>query len=234
MCWERDSMKSVWVVAGTDTEVGKTVAAVALARSLHRQLPSLIALKPIESGIAVLSREQEDGVRLARAIDQVNPSEALIRLKDPVAPPLAADREGRTLDWEVLLQEVQHHIERGGGALIEGAGGLLSPLTWGHTTLDLASELGAPLVLVVPDCLGALNQTRMAMAAARERGVRVACVVLSGGARPDHTTGHNREGLLRCHEFQGDMAPAIIELPQVGPGETGEHVFDSWVERNVS
>lgn len=226
-------MRSLWVVAGTDTEVGKTVTAIALVRALRDALPSVVAIKPIESGVAVLSREQEDGVRLAKAIDQEQPGEALIRLRDPVAPPLAADREGRTLDWEQLLNDVRLWLRGVEGAIIEGAGGLLSPLTWSHTSLDLARELQASLVLVVPDCLGALNQSRMAMAAAREAGVSVACVVLSGGVRPDHTTGKNRDGLLKCAEFQGLNAPQVLELPHLSAQETGESVFREWVEGEV-
>jgi len=226
-------MKSLWVVAGTDTEVGKTVTAIGLVRALRDALPSVVAIKPIESGVAVLSREQEDGVRLAKSIGQERPGEALIRLRDPVAPPLAADREGRILDWDELLNDVRFWLKDVEGAIIEGAGGLLSPLTWSHTSLDLARELQASLVLVVPDCLGALNQSRMALASAREAGVSVACVVLSGGVRPDHTTGKNREGLLKCAEFQGLNAPHVLELPQLSTEETGESVFREWVEGEV-
>jgi dethiobiotin synthetase len=226
-------MKSLWVVAGTDTDVGKTVTAIGLVRALRNALPSVVAIKPIESGVAILSKDQEDGVRLAKANGQEQPGEALIRLRDPVAPPLAADREGRTLDWEPLLDDVRFWLRNVEGAIIEGAGGLLSPLTWSHTTLDLARELQASLVLVVPDCLGALNQARMAMASAREAGVSVACVVLSGGVRPDHTTGKNRDGLLKCAEFQGSNAPQVLELPQLSAEETGESVFRKWVEGEV-
>ena len=118
------------IVTGTDTGVGKTFVTEALARLLSRS-HRVVAIKPFESGV---TDEPGDGERLAAATGQKAPLHALVRLKEPLTPALAADREGVTIDFEAALASIRAHAEGADFALIEGAGGVLSPLTWEKDT----------------------------------------------------------------------------------------------------
>ena len=84
----------ILLVTGTDTEVGKTFVSCALAHALSQRCACL-AIKPAESGCTPERDGQEDGQRLARATGQDEPTRALTRLDTPVAPPVAAELEGR-------------------------------------------------------------------------------------------------------------------------------------------
>ena len=84
-------MGSVFVVVGSDTEVGKTFVSCGILRALRRRNIPARGLKPIESGIRVLEPHQEDGSLLAQASEQHAPTRAFVRLQEPVAPPLAAE-----------------------------------------------------------------------------------------------------------------------------------------------
>ncbi|MFT7621013.1 MAG: dethiobiotin synthetase, partial [Myxococcota bacterium] len=151
-------MSRILVVTGTDTGVGKTHMSCGLARLARKQWPGALALKPIESGApGAVPGPTEDGVQLAEATGQAKPRAALIRLSAPIAPPDAADREGVSLDFDGLCDRVAALASDADWTLVEGAGGLLSPLTWHHSTLDLALRLKADVVVVAADVLGTQN-----------------------------------------------------------------------------
>jgi len=186
------------IISGTNTGVGKTVVAAALARALCERGCDVVAIKPIESGCTgEHPADDEDGVRLADATGQTDPKEALVRLAKPVAPLLAADEAGVTLNFEAIIRRVQVVASDHQLALVEGAGGLLSPLTWDHTALDLSIALSAPIILVASDSLGTLSQTRLAWEHCRQTGRDVAAVVLSAPAIADESTGTNAAILSR-------------------------------------
>lgn len=198
------------VVTGTGTEIGKTVTAAGLARALADRGIRVRALKPVESGVDELDRDEEDGVRLARAARQDGPSEARVRLGAPLAPPEAARREGIELEmdaWCAWIEDVAADAEV---TIVEGAGGVLSPLTWEETTRDLARRIGAPALLVAPDRLGVLTHTLTALEALASAGVAVAGVVYSAPAEPDASTGGNAATLRRFSDVE-----RVIELPRV-------------------
>jgi dethiobiotin synthetase len=106
---------SVVCVTGTDTEVGKTWVTAALGAALVAQGRSVVAIKPVESGVALDG--VEDGALLAEATGQRAPLQALTRLRAPVAPPVAADREGVRLDALGTLNHTLMTLE-----LLEAAG----------------------------------------------------------------------------------------------------------------
>ena len=218
-------MTSVYVISGSDTEVGKTFVTTGLIRALKAQGRPVRAIKPIESGIDAHRHNDEDGVRLARASGQTVPMQALVRLEAPIAPPAAADLQNFELSWSEILEKTQDALDASSVNVVEGAGGLLSPLTWDKTALDLASAIFAKLLLVVPDRLGAVHQTRSCLAAARSKGLRVTAVVLSTVDQRDHTSGQNRASLLKCPEWAEGQGPLILSLPHLDSGESHE-VFD--------
>src|SRR5581483_545093 len=97
------------LVTGTDTGVGKTVVAAGLLRCLRARGVRTRGVKPVESGCAETTEDEQDGVLLARAAAQRAPRAALVRLAAPVAPPVAADHEGLALDpaaWVRALRAI--------------------------------------------------------------------------------------------------------------------------------
>lgn len=204
-------MTTTVFVAGTDTGVGKTWTACALARALSERGRRVVAIKPIETGCAGPPSESEDGVALARATGQAEPSSALIRLRAPVAPSEAADREGIRLDFEALVRRARASAASSEIALIEGAGGLLSPITWEHSALDLvrALDTDARVLLVAADRLGTINHTIMSLEILERRGFPALGVVLTAPSEPDLSTGSNARAIARL-----SRCPRIVEAPR--------------------
>ncbi|MCU0727800.1 MAG: dethiobiotin synthase [Planctomycetes bacterium] len=215
------------LVTGTDTGVGKTVVAAALARTLVARGLRVVAVKPVESGCAVPPGEGEDGVVLARATGQAEPVAALDRLRAPLAPPLAAEREGVVLDVDSWRARIEDLAQRADIVLVEGAGGLLSPLTWELTALDLARDLGAAALVVAADRLGTISHARLVLGALRAAGIPVLGVIFSAPCAPDDSTGTNAAALARV-----EPGTRIASLPRLaGPGEADRHLaeVDSWI-----
>ena len=115
---------------------------------------------------------------MAQATGQTQPRAALARFTAPLAPPVAAEREDRDIDFQALMNQAEAFVEQNQVSLIEGAGGLLSPLTWDHTIIDIARYFQAQVIVVVNDKLGCLNHTRLTIGAIRAR-VEIAAVVLT-------------------------------------------------------
>jgi dethiobiotin synthetase len=198
------------LVTGTDTEIGKTTLTVAVLEALRARGLTLRAIKPAESGVPALPEAKRDaltdGGRLAAAAAQPWPPRALVELDTPVAPPVAAQAEGRDLDlagWRAAIARCR--AEPGVDlVLVEGAGGLLSPLTWQATALDLVprDDPGAAALLVSPNRLGTISQTRAALVVLRQRALPCLAVALNHvepvAAQPDASRPSNDATLRRC------------------------------------
>jgi len=183
-------------IAGTDTEVGKTHVACLIARQLLQRGVAVGACKPVATGIDASSENlppESDPVRLWEAIGRraeprrITPQWFAL----PAAPPVAAAVQGSEVNEPLLLQAVlwwQRHCEF---LLVEGVGGWFSPLSRQMTVADLAVLLGLPVVLVVPDRLGAVSQTLCALHAIARYGpgCPVAAVVLNSLTPSSPETG---------------------------------------------
>ncbi len=191
------SLAPVIVITGTDTEVGKTHLSVALAMALTTQGKRVIAIKPVESGFDEAHLEASDGARLARATHQAQPRSALTRLRAPLAPPVAADQEGVTLDPDAWLDQIAAARQAADLVLVEGAGGLLSPLTWEITALDLIEALDAQALVIAPNRLGVINHTRLTLTALAMVEARTLGVILNDVRAEDASTSSNLAALRR-------------------------------------
>lgn len=187
----------ILLVTGTDTEVGKTWVSCALARALVQQGRRVVAIKPVETGTAGNSGATEDGVLLAAATGQAAPRMALHRFADPVAPAVAAEREGKTLDFDGVLAEIERYAEGTDVTLIESAGGLLAPIAWDWNAADLAESLGARVLVVGADRLGVINHALLTLSALELAGLLTAGLVLTTPATADVSTGTNAEAIAR-------------------------------------
>lgn len=163
-------------VTGTDTGVGKTVLTGAIALSLRRQGLSVVVCKPVQSG-ALADDPAGDAALLEAWVGECHCFESFAA---PLAPLVAAEREGRAIDQAALVERIRG-LESGYDLLlVEGAGGLLAPLGDDWTVADLAVALAFPLLVVARPGLGTVNHTLLTLAAARGLGLPVAGVVLNG------------------------------------------------------
>lgn len=167
---------NVLLITGTDTETGKTVLTCVLAAywQTYRPQESLGILKPIQTGTG--DRELYQKVfDLKQTSEEITP----LHFQTPVAPPLAAEREGRPVDLSLVWQALNSLQQQRQWVLVEALGGLGSPMTRELTVADLARDWRLPTVLVVPVKLGAIAQAVANVALARSCSVNLKGIVLN-------------------------------------------------------
>jgi dethiobiotin synthetase len=168
--------------AGTDTDVGKTYVASLAARVIVDDGIKLGVYKPVASGCHTEQGQliAEDAVSLWKAagkplsLEQVCPQ----RFKAPLAPPEAAALEKTQVDRGKLMDGIKIWEKNSELVIVEGAGGLFSPLADGILNIDLADQLNAPVIVVAANRLGAIHQTLATCEAAAKRGIQPIGIVL--------------------------------------------------------
>jgi dethiobiotin synthetase len=172
-------------IAGTGTEVGKTHVAAGLLRAAVSRELSAAATKPVMSGVDDANLADSDAGRLLAAAGVEPTDEAVAevapwRFLAPLAPTAAARAENRALTYDELLAFCRGRLAlRVGLHVVESAGGVMSPIADGKLVIDLAADLGRPVVLVTAAYLGAISHTLTAIAALEARGVALAAVVVN-------------------------------------------------------
>jgi dethiobiotin synthetase len=222
-------------ITGTDTGVGKTYVAAAIARAVRAAGKTVGVYKPVASGCAgrvgrsttnrapfdsggasvaatsphptaaTSPHPTEDAVILWEAAGRPGELERVCpqRFAAPLAPHLAARAEGREVDSDLLEDGITYWQERSDFVVVEGAGGLMSPVTDEEFNADLAIKFGYPLVVVAHNTIGVINQVLQTMLTALRHGagLSVAAVVLNSVTPPgeDPSVATNREELAkRC------------------------------------
>ena len=180
-----------YVVTGTDTDAGKTVFAAALAGHLGAAY-----WKPVQAG---LDPETDAATvsRLSGVSDERILPEAYL-LPEAIAPHEAARRAGVTIDMARFEAPAKDGL-----LIVEGAGGMLVPLTDDSYVIDIAALLHLPVVLVARSTLGTINHTLLSLEALRRRGLPLAGIVINGPEMP-----HNRAAIERYGQ-----AEVIAEIP---------------------
>jgi dethiobiotin synthetase len=171
-------------ITGTDTGVGKTLVACALIRGLRRRGIDAAGMKAVETGVG--EGGPLDAIALREAAGRADPLDLVCPQRFPLAaaPAVAAAAAGSALDLGSIHAAFAALAERHECLLVEGAGGLLVPLTASLCTADLARELALPLLVVARARLGTVNHTLLTLEAARARRLEVAGVVISRGPEP--------------------------------------------------
>ncbi len=205
-------------VTGTDTGVGKTWVAAALARVLHRRGMRVRARKPVESGWTQAAASDAAQLREAagawEALDRV----CRWRFPEPVSPALASRRSAAGLTVSRLAETCL--AGEGGFVLVEGAGGFLSPIAEDGLNADLALVLGFPVLVVAADRLGAVNHTLLTLEAVRRRRLHVAGVVLNA-VQPE---AGRLENAAEIHRLAG---LAVASIPH---GGDPSHALVPWLD----
>lgn len=203
-------------VTGTDTGIGKTWCAAALLTALRRRGHSALGMKPVASGCP----EGPDGLRSEDALllmrhgtapappyERVNP----YALAEPIAPHLAARREGVEIRLATILAAANGLRECADFVVVEGVGGWRVPLNVRETVADLAHALALPVILVVGLRLGCLNHALLSAEAIRHDGLRLAGWIAN---RMEARTACAEENIASLRERLA--APLLGVMPHLG------------------
>lgn len=170
-------------ITGTDTGVGKTVIAGAIANWFHQQGARVAVLKPAATG-CVHRREglvSEDAEFLAACADARHPLDLICpqRYVEPLAPAVAAERAKQPLDWQAIERSIRIMSADSDVMIVEGVGGVRVPMDERHQVIDMMRWLGAPAIVVARPDLGTINHTLLTVQAVRDAGLKVAGVVIN-------------------------------------------------------
>jgi dethiobiotin synthetase len=213
-------------ITGTDTDVGKTVIAGAIADWFRRCHLRVAVCKPLATGCEH-RREglvSTDAERLAYCADARFPLDVIApqRWAEPLAPAVAAERAGQPVDWESVARSLRLMSAESDVMVVEGIGGLLTPVDAKHTVCDLIGWLKLPVVIVARASLGTINHTLLTLSALRESGATIAGVVVNQYPADGATVAE--ETNPRAIERWGKtsvlcVAPAErFEPPKIPPG----------------
>lgn len=171
-------MKQGFFVTGTDTEVGKTVISVGLIHALQQQGLKVAAMKPVASGCQMTADglRNDDALALQQAADITVDYQAInpYAFEPAIAPHIAAQQAGVSIDLTKLLQGYQQLKSMSDAVVVEGAGGWLVPLNANQSIADLAVKINLPVVLVVAIKLGCINHALLTVESIRATGLDLA------------------------------------------------------------
>ena len=217
-------MARIYFITGTGTGVGKTILTALLVKRLCQRGINAAALKPICSGGRGDARKLFAAMNGILSLDRINPW----HFRAPLAPLLAARREDRKLKLPQVmahLRKMQKHFDV---LLVEGAGGLLSPLGELFNSRDLILALDAMPVIVAPNKLGVVNQILLTLEALPKNVRTKTIVVLMAPAETDAATGSNAK-LLK----QLSPKVKIFTLPRLGTSFSSAKTRNNSVIRSL-
>ena len=208
-------MKTLFVTA-SGTGVGKTLVTAALCHQLRRDGSRVRALKPVISGFDADTQADSDTAILLDSLDQPFSSDTVEpispwRFAAPLSPDMAAEREGRALDFDAIVgfcRDAMAGPEE--VTLIEGVGGVMVPLTERETVLDWMAAVAAPAVIVVGSYLGTISHTLTAVATVQTHGIAVAGIVISESEESPVPVAETKAAIQR---FAPDLP--ILAVPRL-------------------
>lgn len=205
-------------ITATGTEIGKTFVTAALCHQLRHAGRAVHAIKPVISGFDETDMAGTDTAVIAESLGSELTPETLddispFRYKAPLAPAMAADLEGKTLDYDALLACCKKAIEAHPFCVIEGVGGSFVPLTPDHLVADWIADLNLSSIVVAGSYLGTLSHITATLEAMATRNLPVTALVICESAGDGHP------------DFDATLAQAIrwTDVPVMGmPRLSGE------------
>lgn len=174
-----------FLILGVGTDIGKTYFIEKLCKKLTKNKREIKAIKPIISGFKI-NDLRSDSARILTSLSQEASAENIKkispwRLKKAISPHLAAAKENQKIDFNELIQFCKNQIAQASKneetLLIEGAGGIMTPINNSKTFCDLAVELQIPVILVTNNYLGSISHTLSAIAVLRQNNINISYVI---------------------------------------------------------
>jgi dethiobiotin synthetase len=223
-------------ITATDTGVGKTMIAGAIARLLTDEGARVGAYKPIATGCGrgPYGLVSADAEFMSMCTNNVEPVTVInpITYQTPAAPIVCQAKENRVVDFEAIASIYQSLCQRTDMVLVEGIGGVRVPLSDGVDLLDLMREFALPVVVVARPNLGTINHTLLTVDAIRAAGLYVAGIVINGY---NYATAGAAEETVAAILYQWTKAPVLAVVPHdplssVEHGKLGPVVVDALVD----
>ena len=223
---------SAYFITATGTDIGKTFMARGLIRALLARGRKVAALKPVVSGFEPAEAAGSDSGLLLSALGRPVTLDAIAeispwRFAAPLAADMAAAREGRTLDTRELIRFCHGAIAANPDVLlVEGAGGVMSPVSADYIVLEWMAALGLPVILVAGSYLGTISHTLTALDVLARRNLAVATLVISQTPSSPVRLDETRDTIAR-------FAPQldVVALPRLAPSVLEHPAFDRIAER---
>jgi len=166
-------------VTGTDTGVGKTVVSAALAWALKQSGKRVAVMKPLQTGTDSAGLMDIEFVQRVLGTDYPLDEVCPYRFPHPLAPLVASSLIGEKVDLERIRSAFHKLISNHDVVVVEGAGGLLVPITQDYLMSNLAFDLGMPILIATRPSLGTLNHTLLTVESAKARGLKVLGIVIN-------------------------------------------------------
>lgn len=218
-------------VTGTDTGVGKTVVTVAIIRALVSRGLKVAPMKPVETGVSEDGSEAthttlngSSDLDLLMAACGQNLDRKLVRplsFPEPIAPMVAAASSGKHIDIIPIVDKAYLQLERSNDkVVVEGAGGIYSPITATENFATLASKWGLDVVIVAGNRLGVINHTMLTLRAAEQAGLKVKVVVLND-LHDDSDTDVSKKTNLQTIQQLAYPIP-VVSFPYIDANQINE------------
>jgi dethiobiotin synthetase len=221
-------------VTGTDTEVGKTIVTASLVSLLLRDGLDVGVMKPVETGCPKKNgRLVPRDATFLKVVSGSRDSLSLInpyRFSKPLAPLIAAEIDHKKVNLQRISSAYRKIRKRHDIIFVEGAGGLLVPLTGKLTSLDLILKLSLPMILVVGSKLGAVNHTLLTLNWARENGIKIIGLIINQLNRSSRKNLAEKTNPMLIRSFAG--VPILGEVPYI-PLICRPHTFSKPTVMNI-
>jgi dethiobiotin synthetase len=221
-------------VTATGTDVGKTFITAALIQHLRNAGKPVDAMKPVVSGFDPAHMADSDPGVLLSALGRPAGLDELERMSPwrfaaPLSPDLAARMEGRSVDFDALVEFSRRAASARGMIFIEGVGGIMVPLDQSHTVLDWITALRLPVLLVAGSYLGTISHTLTALHVMAQRNLDIAGVVVSESVTPGASLDDTVAAIARFAVPLG-----VIGVPRLRAGGKLPATLLNGIERLLS
>lgn len=211
-------MSKAYFISGIDTDAGKTYVTGHIARHLMSQGRRVVTQKFIQTGNLDFSEDIEvhrNIMGTGMLPEDLDHTTAPVVFSYPASAQLAARLDGKEIDLEVIDRATERLLERYDIVLIEGAGGLMVPITDTFMSIDYAATRGLPMVLVTNGVLGSINHTVLSLEAIKVRGIELAAVVYNEHFDNDETIALDTKGFIRRYLERNHPGTTFATVPSV-------------------
>lgn len=211
-------MKTTYFISGIDTDAGKTFATAWLAKKWKEEGKNVITQKFIQTGCRGISEDIESHRRLMglplQEVDHDGTTCPII-LSYPASPHLAAKIDNYEINLDLVRRSTRKLHERYDIVLLEGAGGLMVPVTEDYNTIDYIVEEGLPLIFVTSAKLGSINHTLLALDACTRRGICIESIIFNNYPAQDSRMLEDSREFIKKKVRQLSPSTTWHELPFV-------------------
>lgn len=211
-------MSQVYFVSGIDTDAGKSYVTGHLASLLMKEGRKVVTQKFIQTGNVGFSEDIDLHRRIMGIAPLPEDEEGLtapVIFSYPASAQLAARMDGREIDLEVIDRATETLKSRYDIVLVEGAGGLMVPITDDFFTIDYVQTRNLPLILTVNGVLGSINHAVLSLEAIKARGIKLEAVIYNEHFDTDRIIGADTQAFLRRYVAKHFPTTRFATVPSI-------------------